>query len=427
MEKRQVVITGAGLLSPLGLTIKENWDSLVAGRSGVGPITSFDCRSIPTRFAGEIKDFSPRAFVQKAKSLKLMNRTIQLGVAAASLALTDSRLEAGTFNPESMGIALGTMGLQYTLEDAVAVIHASAPKETLQGAALDSMDETPLNPIWPLTFLPNMTLCHIAILNQIQGPNMTFSATGSAGAQAIGEAAHSIIRGEADLYLAGGASALNPLYLISFSASKTLSTRNEEPERACRPFEKGRDGFVLAEGAAVVVLEEVEHARGRNAPIYAEVCGYHSSFGSGTTASLKETTAGAALCMEQALEGASLDPGAIGYISADGRGSPLSDRAETEAIKKVFGPLAKKTPVSSIKSMTGHMLCAAGSAEAIIGALILREGLIPPTINYEHPDPECDLYYVPNVAERRRADALLSLSLGLGGEHAALVLKRFAP
>ncbi len=419
------------MLSPLGLTIKENWDSLVAGRSGVGPITSFNCHSIPTRFAGEIKDFSPRAFVQKAKSLKLMNRTIQLGVAAASLALTDSRLEADTFNPESMGIAIGAMGLQYTLEDAVAVIHASAPKEALKDAAFANMDEKPLNPIWPLTFLPNMTLCHIAISNHIQGPNMTFSATGSAGTQAIGEAARSIMRGEADLYLAGGASALNPLYLISFSASKALSTRNEEPERACRPFERGRDGFVLAEGAAVVVLEELEHARGRNAPIYAEVCGYHSSFGngsgSGTTGSLKETTVGAALCMEQALEGASLDPGAIGYISADGRGSPLSDRAETEAIKKVFGPLAKKTPISSTKSMMGHMLCAAGSAEAIIGALILREGLIPPTINYEHPDPECDLYYVPNVAEKHSVDALLSLSLGLGGEHAALVLKGVAP
>jgi 3-oxoacyl-[acyl-carrier-protein] synthase II len=413
---RRVVITGLGLISPLGLTVEDNWNSLIKGTSGIDFISSLECTSWEIKIAGEVKDFDPACLPGKKKSIKLMNRNSQLAVAATSLALEDSGLNRDEVNPYDMGIAFGAFGIQYTFEDAYAWL-----KET-EG-------DKSLNPIWPLTILPNMSLCHIAISHNIQGPNVAFCGLTTSGGQAIGEAFKLIKYGECDIFVAGGCSSLSPSYLFSLNSSGVLSREQNNLSAACCPFDKERSGLVMGEGAAVVILEELSHALRRKASIYGEVIGYGSTV-KGTTLlsevqSFEEMVEGATACMKHTIEQAEINPEDIDYINADGKSTPVSDWAETEAIKNVFGSHAYNVSISSTKSMMGHLLCASGPAEVIVGALAIREGIIPPTINYRHPDNCCDLDYTPNHGKEREVNSVLSHTIGLEGENTALIIRRF--
>jgi len=425
---RRVVITGLGLISPLGLTLEDNWNSLIKGISGIDHISSFECSSWRVKIAAEVKNFDPSCLPGKKKSVKLMNRDSQLAVAATHLALEDSKLDRDEIDPCTIGIAFGSFGIQYTLEDAYIVTHsASGEKPTWLD---DSKEPKCLNPIWPLTILPNMSLCHIAITHNIKGPNIAFCSLATSGAQAIGEAFKSVKYGETDIFVAGGCSTINPSYLFSLDSSGLLSDENDNPSAACRPFDSKRNGFVIGEGAGVVILEELSHAQRRNAPIYAEVIGYCSTmqgdvFLSGEE-SFEEKVAGVAACLKEVIDQAGIDPQEVDYLNADGKATLISDRVETEAIKNVFGDYAYQLSISSTKSMTGHLLCASGPAEIIIGTLAMKEGIIPPTVNYQNPDPCCDLEYTPNCFRRREVNTVLSNTMGLSGENAAVLLKKFS-
>jgi len=424
---RRVVITGLGLISPLGLTLEDNWSSLTKGVSGAHFISSFDCSSWKIKIAGEVKNFDPCYLPGKKKSVKLMNRDSQLAVAATSLALEDSRLDRNEIEPSAIGIAFGAFGVQYTLEEAYIVTYSAAGEKITWLS--ESEEPKCLNPIWPLTILPNMSLCHIAISHNIQGPNIAFCSLVTSGAQAIGEAFKLIKFGEADIFIAGGCSTLNPSYLFSLCSSGLLSDEKGNPSTACRPFDKNRNGFVMGEGAAVVIIEELSHALRRNAHIYGEVIGYSSTMQGNTLISEKQSfetrVGGVTACLKETIEQAEIDPEDIDYLNADGKATFISDWVETEAIKKVFGSYAYQLSISSTKSTMGHLLCASAPAEIIIGALALREGIIPPTINYQHPDPCCDLDYTPNHFKRKEVKVVLSHTIGLSGEHAALILRRF--
>ena len=425
---RRVVITGLGLISPLGLTLEDNWSSLIKGVSRANFISSFDCSSWKVKIAAEIKNFDPCCLPGKKKSIKLMNRDSQLAVAATRLALEDSRLNRNEIEPYAIGIAFGAFGVQYTLEDAYIVTYSAAGKKITWIS--ESEEPKCLNPIWPLTILPNMSLCHIAISHNIQGPNITFCSLATSGAQAIGEAFKLIKCGEADIFIAGGCSTLNPSYLFSLCSSGLLSDEKDNPSAACRPFDKNRNGFVMGEGAAVVILEELSHALRRNAPIYGEVIGYCSTMQGNTLLSEKHSfetrVEGVTACLKETVEQAEIDPEDIDYINADGKATFISDWVETEAIKKVFGSYAYQLSISSTKSTMGHLLCASAPAEIIVGALAIKEEVIPPTINYQHPDPCCDLDYTPNHFKKREVKVVLSITIGLSGENAALILRKFS-
>lgn len=424
------MITGMGLISPLGLTLEDNWNSLIKGISGVDFISSYDFSSwkVKVKIAGEVKSFDPYSFLRKKKSIKLMNRDSQLAVAVSRLALEDSRLNRNEIDPSAIGIAFGAFGIQYTLEDVYIIINGTSEKKITW--LIGSKEPKCLNPIWPLTILPNMSLCHIAISHNIQGPNIAFCSLTTSGGQAIGEAFKLIKCGEADIFIAGGCSSINPSYLFSLYSSGLLSDEKNNPSAACRPFDKERNGFVMGEGAAVVILEELSHALRRNAPIYGEVIGYCSNFQGNTLLaekqSFKTRVEGVSACLQRAIDQAGIDPKDVDYLNADGKATMLSDRVETEAIKKVFGNYAYQLSISSTKSMMGHLLCASAPAEIIVGALAIRDGIIPPTINYQHPDPYCDLDYTPNHFKKREVDIVLSVTIGLSGENVALLIKRFS-
>ena len=425
---RRVVITGLGLISPLGLTLQDNWNSLIKGISGIDFISSFKCSSWKVKIAGEVKNLDPSCLPGKKKSIKLMNRDSQLAVAATHIALEDSHLSRNAIDPSNIGIALGGFGIQYKLEDAYIVTYSASGK----GATwLNGLEEPKcLNPIWPLTILPNMSLCHIAINHNIQGPNCAFCSLTASGAQAIGEAFKLIKYGEVDVFIAGGCSAVNPSYLFSLHSSGLLSEEKDNPSTACRPFDKKRNGFVIGEGAAVVILEELSHAQRRNAHIYGEIIGYCSTMQGNVFLSGEETfearVEGVAACLKEVIAQAGINSQDVDYLNADGKATFISDWVETEAIKKVFGSYAYRLPISSTKATMGHLLCASAPAEIVIGALTLREGIIPPTINYQHPDPCCDLDYTPNHSTEREVEVVLSNTMGLSGENAALLLRRFS-
>ena len=425
---RRVVITGLGLLSPLGLTLEDNWNSLVQGISGIGFISSPKCSSWTIKIAGEVKNFDPHCLPGKRKSVKLMNRDSQLAVAATSAALEDSRLNRTHIDPSAIGIAFGAFGTQYTPEDAYITTYTASGKEVTW---LNDPEEAKcLNPIWPLTILPNMSLCHSAISHNIQGPNITFCSLATSGAQAVGEAFKLVQSGEADIFVAGGCSSLNPTYLFSLYSSGVLSDEKSDPPTACRPFDKKRKGFVMGEGAAVVVLEELSHAQKRNAPVYGELIGYCATMNDSPLPfderSFEPLVEGVAACLKEVIKQAGIDPRDIDYLNADGKATYISDWVETEAIKKVFGNYAYQLPISSTKSTMGHLLCASAPAELIVGALVLREGIIPPTINYRHPDPCCDLDYTPNNFRKKDVKIVLSHTMGLNGDNAALLIRRFS-
>lgn len=408
---RRVVVTGVGAVSPLGTGNQKNWDALVSGQSGIGPITRFDASNLPVRIAGEVKDFEPEQFIDK-KEVKKMDLFIQYAMGAAHFAMEDSGLQITEQNAERVGVLVGAgLGGLPTIEKYHTALLEGGYKK--------------ISPFFIPMLIINLAPGHISIKYGAKGPNLSSVSACATGTHSIGDAYHMIARGDADAMIAGGTEAtVTPLGIGGFAVMKALSDRNDEPQRASRPFDKGRDGFIMGEGAGIVVLEEYEAAKQRGAKIYAEVVGYGLTGDAYHMTAPAEGGEGAARCMKMALNGARINPEQVGYINAHGTSTPFNDLNETLAIKSVFGDHAYKLMVSSTKSMTGHLLGAAGGLEAVISCMVLDKGVVPPTINYEEPDPNCDLDYVPNTARDARVDYVMSNSLGFGGTNATLLFKR---
>lgn len=411
--RRRVVVTGVGLVLPTGIGTETAWKNICEGRSGIGPLTRFDPSGLETRIAGEVKGFNPEACIEK-KEVKKMDLFIQYALAATKEAAEDAQLKITPENCERIGVIVGTgLGGLPTIEKYHQILLEKGPSR--------------VSPFFIPMLIANLASGHIAIHFGAKGPNTCVVTACATGAHCIGDAFRAIVYGDADAIIAGGTEAnITPLTVAGFNAMKALSTRNEEPEKACRPFEKNRDGFVVAEGAGILIVEELEFALKRGAKIYGELIGY------GYTGDAYHITApppegeGAARCMRMAIKDAGLRPEEIDYINAHGTSTPLNDLTETQAIKTVFGEHAKKVAISATKSMTGHLLGAAGSTEAIFTLLAIRDGIIPPTINYEVPDPECDLDYVPNVARRQPLTVAMSNAFGFGGTNATLIFRKFS-
>jgi 3-oxoacyl-[acyl-carrier-protein] synthase II len=409
---RRVVVTGLGLVTPLGIGVEANWEALVAGRSGIGPITRFDASGLPARVAGEVREFDPERFIER-KDVKKMDIFIQYVLAAAQMAVEDAGLTLPFETPQRVGVIVGVgMGGITTVE------------ETYYGLLTQSARR--ISPFLIPRIIPNMASGHIALRFGARGPNYVTNSACASGTHAIGEGLVLIRSGVQDVVLAGGAEA--PICMIGvggFSAMRALTTSfNDEPERASRPFDARRDGFVMAEGGGALVLEELEHARRRGATIYAEVAGYAATCDAYHITQPAPEGAGAAECMVRALDDAGVAPENVGYINAHGTGTPFNDEAETLAVKRVFGAHAHRLAMSSTKSMTGHLLGAAGTVEAAYTVLAIVRGMLPPTINLDEPDPACDLDYVPHIARPARVDVALSSSFGFGGTNAVLVFRR---
>jgi 3-oxoacyl-[acyl-carrier-protein] synthase II len=411
-EQRRVVVTGMGLVTPLGTGLEKNWDALISGRSGIRRITRFsNLEAYPSQVAGEVPDFSPTDFIEP-KEIKKMDLFIQYAVAAAAMAMIDSGLKIDAELAEQVGVIIGVglCGID-TIETTKEAILQGGPRK--------------ISPFFIPKVISNLAPGQIAIRHGAKGINLTPTSACASGTHAIGEAYHLIRRGLQDAVITGGAeSAITPLAVGGFAAMKALSTRNDEPERASRPFDRNRDGFVIAEGSGVLILEERERALQRGAKIYAEVVGYAANGDAHHMTAPAPEGEGAARCMRLALKDAGLAPTEIDYINAHGTSTEYNDANETMAIKKVFGEQAAKLAVSSTKSMTGHLLGAAGAVEGVFSALSLHHSLIPPTINYDNPDPQCDLDYVPNEARKADLKVVLSNSFGFGGTNACVILRR---
>ena len=409
---RRVVVTGVGCVTPVGTGVKKAWQSILEGRSGIDHITRFDASGFPVRIAGEVKDFDPSPYIDR-KELKKMDLFIQYSVVAACEAFSDSGYRVRDDNAERVGVYIGAgIGGLPGIEHWHDVLKQKGP--------------TRITPFFIPMVIINLASGQVSIKLGAKGPNSCAVTACATGAHSIGDAFRIIQRGEADCMVAGGAeSTITPLCIAGFNAMKALSQRNDEPQRASRPFDKERDGFVVGEGAGVVVLEELESARSRGAKIYAEVVGYGLNSDAYHITQPAPEGEGAARCMELALKDASLEPEDIDYINAHGTSTYYNDLNETEAIKRVFGEYAKRLKVSSTKSMTGHLLGAAGGVEAVFTVMAIKEGVVPPTINYENPDEGCDLDYVPNKAQPMPIRAAMSNSFGFGGTNAVLIFKRF--
>jgi len=408
---RRVVVTGVGAVSPLGTGNQKNWDGLINGRSGIGHITRFDASAMPVRIAGEVNDFEAEQFIDK-KEIKKMDLFIQYAMAAAQFAMEDSGLQITEENAERVGVLVGA-GL------------GGLPAIEKYHIALMDGGYKKISPFFIPMLIINLAPGHISIKYGAKGPNVSSVSACATGTHSIGDAYHIIARGDADAMIAGGTEAtVTPLGIGGFAVMKALSDRNDEPQRASRPFDKGRDGFIMGEGAGIVVLEEYEAAKARGAKIYAEVAGYGLTADAYHMTTPAEGGEGAARCMKMALKNAGVSPDQVGYINAHGTSTYFNDLNETLAIKTVFGDHAYKLMVSSTKSMTGHLLGAAGGLEAVISCMVLDKNIVPPTINYEEPDPECDLDYVPNTAREAKVDYVMSNSLGFGGTNATLLFKR---
>ena len=410
--ERRVVVTGLGIISPLGIGIKENWQALCEGRSGIGPITRFDTTEYETKIAGEVKNFDPTSFLDRKEARK-MDPFIHYALASGIMAMEDSHLKIDQSNAERVGVLVGAgLGGLTTIEKYHSILLKEGPKK--------------ISPFFIPMLIVNLAPGQISIFFGAKGPNSSVVTACATGNHSIGEAYKIIQRGDADAMIAGGAeSTITPLAIGGFNAMKALSTRNEEPQKASRPFEKDRDGFVIAEGAGILILEELSHAVKRNATIHAEIIGYGCNADAYHIAAPSPNGEGAARCMEIALHDAGIPCSEVDYINAHGTSTPLNDLAETIAMKTVFKEHTKKLMVSSTKSMTGHLLGASGGVEAVFTILTIKEGIVPPTINYEVPDPECDLDYVPNVARKAKVRVAMSNSFGFGGTNAALVFKEF--
>jgi 3-oxoacyl-[acyl-carrier-protein] synthase II len=409
---RRVMITGLGAVSPIGNDVPTMWRNALAGRSGAGPITQFDASGYKTQFACEVKDFDASPLLGK-KEARRLDRFAQLAVSAAKQALDDSGLPVTPESSWRCGVYIGTgIGGIGTLEDEIRLLVAKGSDR--------------VSPFLVPMMLPDMAAAQVAIRFGLRGPNMAVVTACASGNNAIGDAAECIRRDTADVMLAGGAeSAITPISIAGFANMTAISSNNADPLHASRPFDKQRDGFVVGEGAAVLVLEELEHALARGAKIYGELIGYGSTADAHHITAPQETGAGAAQAMRVALKQANIQPHQIDYINAHGTSTPLNDKSETAAIKTALGEAAYNIPISSTKSMTGHLLGAAGAVEAVFCAKVIEEGIIPPTINYEHPDPECDLDYVPNTARRKPVNVVMSNSFGFGGHNAVVIFSRY--
>ncbi len=426
---RRVVVTGLGVVAPNGLGREAFWDACVEGRSGVKPIAAFDAASHPVRVAAEVPEFDIGPYVPGShrKSLKLMGRAARFGVAAAGMAVSDSGLDLSRQDPERVGVVMGAGLVPIDLSEITPMImDACAGDGQWRSDRLGRRGIQGLFPLWLLKYLPNMTAAHISLIHHAQGPNNTIVTACAAGTQAVGEAYRLIDRGDADIVLAGGAdSRLDPFLLLAYIALGALSPADRPAQEVSRPFDAERDGFVLGEGAGILVLEELDHARARGAQIYAEVLGLGTSFDAYAVTKPDPEAKGAARAIRWALQEAKIDAHDVDYINAHGTSTRLNDLMETLAVKNVFGTDARKVPMSSIKSMVGHLIGASGAVEAAALALTLHRGVLPPTINQTHPDPECDLDYVPNAARDWPVNVGVSTSFGFGGQNAALVMRRF--
>ncbi len=412
MSKRRVVITGIGIIAPLGVGTENNWRDIVAGRSGIGPITRFDPQGIASRIAGEVTDFDIGEHLT-SKDARRMDRFIQFGVAAGMEAMRDSGLEVTDDNADRMGAHIGSgIGGVETIEKTTSLMNQKGPRR--------------VSPFYVPMAIINMISGNLSIIYGLRGPNLSTVTACATSTHSIGDAARLIEFGDADVMLAGGAeAAITPTAVAGFSNAKALSFRNDDPQAASRPWDSDRDGFVVGEGAGVVVLEELENATSRGARVYAEVAGYGMSADAYHITSPQPDGAGAALCMANCLRNAGLNPSDVDYINAHGTSTPLGDVAETLAIKKAFGDHAPKLAISSTKSMIGHLLGAAGGVEAAFTALSLYHQIAPPTINLDSQDAECDLDYIPHQAREMELRTALSNSFGFGGTNGTLAFKRF--
>src|SRR5216684_3137350 len=414
VELRRVVITGVGAVTPVGNTAEEFWAALIQGKSGIGPITRFDASPLPTKIAGELKGFDPLRYMDKKDDRKF-DPFLKYAIACAAMAVEDAGLNVERVDRTRFGVLVGSgIGGITTLLESHKTLLEKGPDR--------------VSPFFIPMLIVNMASGLVSMRFGAKGPNSSVVTACATGNHAIGDSFKIIQRGEADVMIAGGSEAIVvPLTIAGFCSMKAMSTRNDEPAKAMRPFDADRDGFVCGEGAGLVVLESLDHALRRDGRIYAEIVGY------GMTGDAHHMTApdpegdGAARAMTAALRDGGLDVTAVGYINAHGTSTPYNDRFETIAIKRVFGEHAKKVPISSTKSMTGHLLGAAGGIEAIATAFALHYGVLPPTMNYEKPDPECDLDYIPNQARKQEVEVALSNAFGFGGTNATLALKKFHP
>jgi 3-oxoacyl-[acyl-carrier-protein] synthase II len=409
---KRVVITGLGIISPVGTGLEKFWTSMTTGVSGIRRITRFDPANFNTKIAGEVTDFEPTRYMDK-KEARRMDRFTQFAVAASGMAVEDAALNLDHEDRDRIGVILGSgIGGMETLEEQAKVLFEKGPGR--------------VSPVFVPMMIGNMGAGQVAIKYCLRGPNTTIVSACASSSNAIGDAFKLLQYGRADVMITGGAeAAVTPLAMAGFIQMKAMSTRNEEPEKASRPFDLGRDGFVIGEGSAILVLETLEHAQERGARIYAEIVGYGSTCDAYHMTAPDPEGHGAANSMKEALGDAGIDPSEVDYINAHATATPLGDKAETLAIKKVFGAHAAKVAISSTKSMTGHLLGASGGLEAMVCILAIYYGIIPPTINYEQPDPDCDLDYVPNVARKAVVDVALSNSFGFGGHNATLVFKKY--
>jgi len=411
--ERRVVVTGIGLVTPVGIGRDETWSAITAGKSGIAPTTLFDVSEFATKFSGEVKNWEPTRWIEK-RDAKTYDRFLQFGVVASQLAKDDAGLVVDEKNADRVGVYIG------------AGLGGVATIEKTHSALLEKGPRRGISPYFVPMIIVNMAPGLVSIRFGCKGPNFSHVSACSTGAHSIGEAMRSIQRGDCDVMFAGGCEAtITPLGVGGFNAMRAFSTRNEEPTRASRPFDLDRDGFVIAEGAGVLILEELETAKRRGAHIYCEIVGYGASSDAHSMVQPPDGGEGAQRCMKMALADAKMDPERVGYINAHGTSTKQGDIAETTAVKTVFGAHAKKLGMSSTKSMTGHTLGAAGGIEAAFAVLAIQEGVLPPTVNLEKPDPECDLDYVPNQARQAKLDVALSNSFGFGGTNSTLIFAAY--
>ncbi|QDU39727.1 3-oxoacyl-[acyl-carrier-protein] synthase 2 [Maioricimonas rarisocia] len=424
--RRRVVVTGLGCITPVGNTIDRMWDSLMEGRSGIDYITHFDASSFPTRFAAEVKDFNLGEYIDHPERFDVAGRHIRFAIGAAVQAVRDAGMDDGKIDPARFGVYLGAGEGQQDFFLFMSMIAQAQKDGEFDMEVFTRCGLERLNPLEELEQEPNMPAGHLAALFNAQGPNLNCLTACAASSQAIGEATEIIRQGEADVMLSGGAhSMIHPFGVTGFNLLTALSTRNDHPQQASRPFDKERDGFVLGEGAGMLILEELDHAKARGAQIYGEIVGYGSTADAYRITDIHPEGRGATACINMAVKDARLNAEDVDYVNAHGTSTAVNDRVETMAVRQALGDHAPETPVSSTKSMMGHLIAAAGSAEAIICLLSINRGVVPPTINYETPDPDCNLDYVPNAAREHQVRNALSNSFGFGGQNVSLVFSGF--
>jgi len=425
--RRRVVVTGCGCVTPLGTEIETVWQRLQRGESGIGPTTLFDASNFPTKISAEVRDWDLSDVGENPEDWKYHGRHTKFAVGAAKKAYADAGLSDSALDPTRFGIYLGSGEGQQDFDRFTEMMVASLREDgSLDVASFTKKGLEILHPLSELEQEPNMPAGHLAGLFNAQGPNANCLTACAASSQAIGEAVEMIRRGDADVMLSGGThSMIHPFGVTGFNLLGALSTRNDEPHKASRPFDRGRDGFVLGEGAGMLILEDLEHAKARGAKIYGEVTGYGSTADAFRITDTHPEGRGAATCLKLALEDAGKNPEDVHYINAHGTSTTVNDKVESLAIKRAFGDVAYKVPVSSTKSMMGHLIAAAGATELIICLLAIRDNVLPPTTNYDTPDPECDLDYIPNVAREARCDTAASNSFGFGGQNITLLVSRF--